>query len=303
MATNVRVTLAFEARFYSWSEGYWTGRTYATLAGASDVATKLANTRSQLLGANALITEVRLSWGANTDGNNPQLAKVSELLPDGAWVQAGPYTGGGDTYADFPDVCVLVRVQDAKDKRKLIFLSGQPDVLITTRGGNIPEFLPGALPQWQKDFAAFAAELIADFGMRTVQGPLDGAPLTPAVGLVNDAAPPNLIGVQVTNFPVALPAIGTVVQVTRFPHIYGAAQQINGKWVVDHTTTGTRPAPDIIWLRNSQLIDAAAYNKLGYIRTPTLAITAIQSVQAEGAARRKRGVRSFRPLGRRRIAR
>jgi hypothetical protein len=290
MAKNVKVTIFFEAKRYSWTESLYTRTTYDSLAAAAARAKGLVEARVRLLGTVASIAEVRLSYG---DGS-----RASYLLDPttytAAYVPQNTPTGASDN-ADESYSAVLVRMSDSLGHRKLTYLSGYPDLIVTTRATPANDVLFST--DFNTQFGLWKAELIANWAWRGKKGKLDNVTPIPVVNLAVAPAPnaPN-IAAYIATASLGTIAIGSRIQLTGFSHVYGAPVQVNGLW----TVLGFDPGVQVtgIVLRGSSAIEPADVLKLGGVIQPTYDFFAIAAVAQEGVTHRKRGVRALGPLGR-----
>jgi hypothetical protein len=127
---SIKVTMFFSAFNYSWSESHYLLGVTA-FAPAISAASFLANYRQNLLGFNAYLVNVRLSY-------YPASRQVFDLnrnlFPTSGTLQVGSDTFGADT-TDAPFTCLLLNLSNLVANRNL-YLAGIPDVDV--------EFTPGS---------------------------------------------------------------------------------------------------------------------------------------------------------------
>ena len=285
---NAKCTIFFAADFYAWTESFWTQVDRVNLATFLDPAADLATKRAGLLGKLARITEVRLSF------SNPD--RKSLVVPAGTYRDTGPpYTNVADTNSDEPNSAILLRYQDASGHRKVGFVAGYPDLLVTVRGGAINDVQ--ATPLWLTNFNAWKTSLQANWGWKALQLTSDGGFFGSVINLVIDAAPPNRIGLRVIG-PVNPIGLSSKVLLSGFSRNQ-AGQTINGTWQVQNIIASPPPTDAVtVVLNNSEGIDISTITRMGTLRSRTYLIYPVVTVDITGPGRRKRGVRSNRPLGR-----
>ncbi len=290
---EVRCTIFFQAKTFAWSESLWLSSPFSTLPGGATRAVRIVNARAKLLGVGAEVNEVRLSF------SDP--SRLSFVLPAGTYTTSyvpiiPPGLGGPN--ADESYSCIVVRLQDTGGHRKLIFLSGYPDVLVTTR--TLQQSDIKLTPDWLANYDAWVAVLNDNAAWRALRpfGP-GGNVRVPVIGIANQGGTPAG-RIALTTSGASGASRGQRLRVTGFPHIYGAAQQLNGTWTVASVVNSG--GDDTIVLMGTEGIDQVAYSKLGVVFVPSYQLYSVATAALEGATHHKRGVRTGRPLGRSRKA-
>lgn len=289
---NVRMLMFFNAKNYAWAEGLWLQRPQTVLSDGAADAAAIATARSKLLGLGASITEVRLSF------QDPSRLSYVVLRSDYAATYAPPsdqYPGGPEADESFSSI--ILRLQDTTSHRKIVFLSGYPDFLVTTRTGQPSDIQ--TTPDWQTNFLRYLTALRARGAWRALVPAVIGGNLLPITRLDTVGGIALAPVVATTADPVPGAVVGGTIQLTGFRHVYGAVKQLNGRWTISNITTlgGTNYT-----LVGSEGIRPADYLKFGFARVQVYQLFSVDSGVLVGATHHKRGVRTGQPLGRSRKA-
>jgi hypothetical protein len=291
---NVRLTTFFEQDQYGWTESLWTQTSFSTLAAAETNAANYLNARVKLLAPPCKITEGRLSFidgSRETKVVDPKLYVHTYNPP--------PLSNGEIPASDWSFDAIKIRCEDDGGHRKILYLSGYPFIVSSTN----PVDTPGVVLQgdFLKNYRAWIQLLTITWGWRGKKLAADGQPTYPAVSVVHNPALNN--DIQVSFVAPGVPvAVGDVVQLTRFPHLYGSPQQINGLWRVENIDTTTAPGFQRLTFYYSSAINLQNLRSFGYAMLNVYRVYPIFSAVATGITHRKRGGRINLPLGRRHLA-
>jgi hypothetical protein len=299
----IKTTLVMSQGYFTWTESHYQRNTSSLFGNGSGVnspasqqAIQLANARSQLLGKGAAIVRVR-----NSDTTIPRSAFD---LPDNSYTAIGPFVGvvGQDTlWAEFADTSLLMRAYSpAFAYSKNFYLAGLPDGLFDTEPPN-PDGLEWLGP-FITPFNAYVNLLLGTWNFRTQGGVFAPAQVTQ---VVTSAQFPNTVGVvtaaQIAGQPAPVAGVVQPFEVnltgfrrnnTRVPGLSGRYQVVGVVLPAGAVTTYT------YFLGETGNVVPSNLTKMGAIETISYSYQPYGSIAATRAGRRKRGVRTGRPLGR-----
>ena len=293
---TIKITMFFQSFNYSWSESHY-ALGISTFNGAFNGAALLANLRQDLLGFNAFLVNVRLSYV-------PANRQIYDL-PRTAWPALGALQTGtdivNDDTTDAPFVSLLVNLQNLLANKNL-YLAGIPDIDVV--------FSP-ASPNGFKVQADFQAPLVTY--MNALTGMSGNAtqfgfrsrltqPSFPVMRVQSEPLYKNNIGV----FTAANPgiAIGSEAYMMGFKTANPKIPNLSGSYIVGAVIQPGSGEPN--WetvLFRTAAVDPGNFNTLGSIQPLVFTYLPYQSWRPVRVTHRKRGGSYALPRGKLRARR
>lgn len=186
----------------------------------------------------------------------------------------------------FDQIRACIRVETMAGQRRIgyKYLAGIPDQVSLTEPKVTSYQKPAVWWAAFKRLRAFIPQNLGVYATRLYNGTEDKL----IVRWDKADAAPALIGAAINVADPINPGVGVKVALTGVRMKASGIRTPNGSWIVDHTSTGEN-STQVIWLRNSELVDVTAIKSLGRIRLATPHIQAVTDLEPFRVGTHKRG--------------